>query len=315
MNSNPMQARAPALVKNLGAFDPLRNALQSMAARHGARLKYQPNEGNAGDALIAAGTWQFFDDIGVAPEYTTVRGLAAGDAVIFGGGGNLVPEYSGCQTFLEQCLEVEVASVLVLPHSIRGHESLLYRLDDRFTLVCRDLDSLMRVQDTQTRAHVLYAPDMALYIDVDRLFSQCDAYRGARLWLSLASVDRLVPYFHWRWSLSRRDFPVDGHLTLMRCDAESPQAQIADAWWDLSDLYGSKFRLRAESDLVARDLLHFFDRARSVRTNRLHIGVAAAFMGCRVAFRDNSYGKVGAVYRAWLSHLPTVTYESAEAVA
>ena len=299
----------PPLVDDPHAWDGLRRALQVLQARQPDRLLYVPNEGNAGDALIAAGSWQFFDDMGLAPAYGKPRDIRPGDALIYAGGGNLVPEYESCSRFLERCLQVEVDSVLVMPHTIRGHEALLARLDERFTLVCRDQASIARVHATGTRAQVLYAPDMALYIDVPRLFAQCESYRGAAFWARMAHHDRLVPYLRWRLALLRRAPPAHLHLDVIRVDAEAIAALPGDKRWDMSNLYGSKFRLRAESDLVTRDFLRFFGQLIAVRTNRLHAGVAAALMGCEVTYLDNSYGKIGAVYDAWLSHLPQISFE------
>ncbi len=301
----------PPLVNDSRAWEGLRHALVAMQARKPARLLYVPNEGNAGDALIAAGTSQFFDDLGLAPAYARVRQIRRGDALIYAGGGNLVPEYESASRFLERCLEVEVASVLVMPHTIRGHEALLQRLDERFTLVCRDQASVDRVRATGTRAQVLYAPDMALYIDVPRLFKRCEAYRGPAFWARMAHHDRLVPYLRWRVALARRKPPADRRLAVIRVDAEAIASLPGNPRWDMSNLYGSKFRLREESDLVTRDFLQFFGQLDSVRTNRLHAGVAAALMGCEVTYLDNSYGKIGAVYDAWMSHLPQVSFERA----
>ncbi len=306
-----MPQDTPPLVNDPRAWEGLRLALQALQARRPSRLLYVPNEGNAGDALIAAGSWQFFDDMGMAPVYAKVRDIRAGDALIYAGGGNLVPEYESASRFLERCLEVDVASVLVLPHTIRGHEALLARLDERFTLVCRDQDSLERVRATGTRAHVLYAPDMALYIDVPRLFEQCEKYRGVGFWARMAHHDRLMPYLVWRLALLRREPPAHLRLDVIRVDAEAIAALPGDAYWDMSNLYGSKFRLREESDLVTRDFLHFFGQLVAVRTNRLHAGVAAALMGCEVTYLDNSYGKISAVYDAWLSHLPQISFDRA----
>lgn len=303
------------LVNDPHAWDGLRDALQALQARRPARLLYVPNEGNAGDALIAAGSWQFFDDMGLAPAYAKVRDIRRGDSLIYAGGGNLVPEYESCSRFLERCLAVGVESALVLPHTIRGHEALLARLDERFTLVCRDQASVARVQATGTGAQVLYAPDMALYIDVPRLFKCCEQYRGPAFWARMAHHDRLVPYLRWRLALLRRAPPAHLRLDVIRVDAEAIAALPGDPRWDMSNLYGSKFRLRAESDLVTRDFLRFFSQLIAVRTNRLHAGVAAALMGCEVTYLDNSYGKIGAVYDAWLSHLPQISFERTPAIS
>lgn len=305
--------KLPVLVNDVRAWHGLRSVLLEMQARRPARMLYVPNEGNAGDALIAAGTWQFFDDLGFDLRYGRVRDIGAGDALVYAGGGNLVPEYASCQRFLERCLDSDIDSALVLPHTIRGHEALLARLDSRFTLVCRDVASLDRVQQTGTRARLLFAPDMALYIDVARLFQRCKAYRGTSFWLRMAHHDRLLPYLRWRWALRRRVPPGDGRLSVIRVDAEATAAQPGNRWWDMSNLYGSKFRLREESDLVARDFLRFFGQLSSVRTNRLHAGVAGALMGCEVTYLENSYGKIAAVYDAWMSHLPSVRFERAHA--
>lgn len=307
----PSDKQPPSMVSDHRAWHGLREALLAVRESKPSRLLYLPNEGNAGDALIAAGTWQFFDDLDLAPRYARVRDIRAGDALIYAGGGNLVPEYHSCQWFLERCLEVDVASVFVMPHTIRGHEALLQRLDERFTLACRDMASLERVQQTGTKARLLFAPDMALYIDVPRLFRRCDAYRGAAFWWRMARHNRLLPYLRWRWALGRRVPPRHGRLDVIRVDAEATASHPGDRRWDMSNLYGSKFNLREESDLVTRDFLRFFGQLNSVRTNRLHAGVAAALMGCEVTYLDNSYGKISAVYDAWMSHLDAVSFERA----
>jgi len=311
MNSPPRDKLLPLLVNDAHSWNGLRNAVRSMAARNPGRLAYVANEGNAGDALIAAGSWQFFDDLKIKPPYKPVRDIKTGDAPIYSGGGNLVNEYMSCAWFLERCLAVNVAEALVMPHTIRGHEDLLSRLDERFTLVCRDTASLFRVQATGTRAKLLFAPDMALYINVPRLFEHCRSYRGANFWLRMMHKDRLVPYLRWRRKLSRRLPQATGHVSILRVDVEATASAPGDPRWDVSNMYASKFRFREESDLVARDFLAFFEQVSSVRTNRLHAGVAGALMGCDVTYLDNSYGKISAVYDAWLSHLPFINFETA----
>ena len=121
-------------------WDDLKLDLSTMAKESGRRMVYVPNTGNAGDALIASGAWQLFDQIGIAPTICRTREIRAGDIAIYAGGGNLVPEYKDCSLFLQQCLDVGVAKALVLPHTIRGYETLLGRLDNRFFLYCRDFD-------------------------------------------------------------------------------------------------------------------------------------------------------------------------------
>lgn len=297
------------LIEDSSTWEPLKATLKRLEARAPGALKYIPNQGNAGDALIAAGSWQFFEDCQIAPQFTTTRNIGAGDTVIYSGGGNLVPEYNNCRDFLERCLEVDVAHALVLPHSIRGHEALLQRLDARFTLVCRDLASLARVTATETRAEVMFAPDMALYIDSERLFAQCRHYQGLGLWARFARHGQLHTYVRWRIALRRLRPAQGGSISVMRADAEATLAEPGDPRGDVSNFYGSLYGFREESDLVSRDLLALLKPAGRVRTNRLHVGVAAALMGCEVRYLDNSYGKIRALYDAWLGHLLTVRFE------
>src|SRR3569832_2385667 len=164
------------LVKDTRAWQPLRDALDALEAVVFGVFLFVFFLGFVGDALIAAGTWQFFEDCQIAPRYSSTRDIVAGDTAIYSGGGNLVPEYDNCRDFLARCLQVGVARALVLPHSIRGHQDLLRRLDTRFTLVCRDLESLARVKATGTRTKEKNTPDKALYFDPERLFARCSRY-------------------------------------------------------------------------------------------------------------------------------------------
>lgn len=298
------------LVSEPGNWEPLKKILKDLASHAAGALKYLPNQGNPGDALIAAGTWQLFDDIQIAPRFTSARRIVAGDTVIYGGGGNLVPEYRSCSDFLERCLKVNVKRALVLSQSIRGHEDLLKRLDDRFTLVCRDVASVERVKATGSRANLVFAPDLALYVDVDRLFAQCTQYRGLGLWMDFVRSRRLFAYYRWRTSIKRVLSSMIGHVDILRTDGEATANQPGDPQMDVPNFYGSAFSFRAESDMLSCELLTTFKQTLSVRTNRLHIGLAAALMGCEVIYLDNSYGKIRSVYDAWLSHVPNIHFEN-----
>ena len=53
--------------------------------------------------------------------------------------------------------------------------------------------------------------------------------------------------------------------------------------------------------------------AREVVTNRLHAGVAAALVGRRVTYTDNSYGKIRAVYNSSLKGIDRISFASTPA--
>ncbi len=285
--------------------------LASECRQLGSCPKYLPNQGNAGDALIAAGTWQFFDELGMQPQVSGRRSVSAGDTVIYAGGGNLVPQYNNCARFLQRCLKVGVKRALVLPHSVAGHTKLLGSLDQRFTIVCREKASVERVRATRTGARVLEAPDMALRLDVEALRERCSswAFKGD-LAAHLVLHGKVAAYIKWRNGLNNLARSRGEHVSVIRADVEAKAGVSGDPRWDLSSLYGSKFRSRSESDQVALDLIDFLSNVKSVQTNRLHVGVAAMLVGASVRYLDNSYGKIRAVYEASMTGIPGVSFVS-----
>jgi exopolysaccharide biosynthesis predicted pyruvyltransferase EpsI len=289
-------------------WQALTDELLSITA-YGGPLRYVPNAGNAGDALIAAGAWQLFDELGISLVPTRTEELRLADVAVYAGGGNLVTEYQDCASFLERCLMVGVKRALVLPQTVRGHEALLRRLDQRFTIVCRESESLDRVGNTGTLAKIISAPDLALRLDVERLLSRCaELPVRARFARDLLLHRRLPAYLKWRSRLLSLSSEHRATMHIIRGDAEAVAGVSGDARWDVSGLYWSEFLLRSEVEFVARDLLQLVQGAREVVTNRLHAGVAAALMGRRVTYTDNSYGKIRAVYNSSLKDIATISF-------
>lgn len=294
-------------------WQPLIEELRTLAA-YNKGLRYVPNAGNAGDALISAGTWQLFDDLGLSPIPTRTAELHPGDVAMYAGGGNLVSEYQDCAQFLEGCLKAGVRRALVLSQTVRGHEGLLRRLDSRFTIACREDESLERVRATGTRAKIIFAPDLALRLDPERLLSRCQELPvRAQLLKDLTLNRRLPAYLKWRSRLLRLAMECRSTMHIIRTDAEAVAGVAGQARWDVSGLYWSDFGLRSEVEFVTRDLLLFVQTAREVVTNRLHAGVAAALLGKRVTYTDNSYGKIRAVYNTSLKGIDHISFASAPA--
>ena len=291
----------------------LSTLLTDLSRRNGP-FKLVPNRGNAGDALIETGQWQFFDAHGWSPALATRRQVRRGDNVLYAGGGNLVPEYRACAKFLAICLDAGVASAVVLPHTIRGHEQLLGRLDSRFTLVCRDRRSLAWAGTHAPRARVMFAPDMALYIDPVLLFRRCEAREVGRAMARQNLLNfNLLRYAVWKRRIRAIRPGGDGVLTIFRTDVESRAELAGKPSMDLSNLYGSGYLSRAECDLVSRDFLATLDEADTIVTNRLHVGIGAVLLGKTVRLYDNSYGKIGDVYESSLRGYPAVSIARAPA--
>jgi exopolysaccharide biosynthesis predicted pyruvyltransferase EpsI len=281
--------------------------LREFAAR-ADDLCYVPNSGNAGDALIASGTWQLFDNIGLRPRVVSAAQVPKGASAIYAGGGNLTPYYQDCARFLEHCMSVDVREAVVLPHTIRGHAKLLQQLDERFTLICRDQISLEWCTATAPAATTMFAHDLALLLDVRSLPRRC---RGPVsfivLIIALIRARRLNSYLRWS-RYARRVQPADGVLKVFRADAEALDSHAGNKLQDISGAYLSEFFDRIESDFVTRDLLDLVGRADFVVTNRLHIGIAGALLGKHVQLYDNAYGKNHDVYRSSLEKCSLIKF-------
>lgn len=271
-------------------------------------LCYIPNPGNAGDALIASSTWQLFDTIGLRPRVVPAARVPKGASAIYSGGGNLTPDYHDCADFLERCMSVGVKEAVVLPHTIRGHAKLLHRLDERFTLICRDQASLEWCNSI-TRAETMFSHDLALLLDVRRLLGRC---RGlvplTSLIISTSKARHLRSYLRWR-RYTRSVQPVNGTLQVFRADVEAVAGHPGNRLEDIPGAYYGEFIDRVENDFVAKDMLEVIERAGVIVTNRLHVGIAGALLGKRVLLFDNSYGKNRDVYHSSLKDCALVSFD------
>lgn len=259
------------------------------------KILYCPNPGNSGDALIAAATWQVFDRLGLAPSITKSHRFVRGASVILAGGGNLVPFYADIRRALERCLEVGVGHCLILPHTIRGHEQLLSRLDQRFTLCCRDRTSFEHVALHAPRAIPILADDMAFSIDVTDLERRVATMRHR--FSLLLDRDWQKSARRWRQGLAMCRPDEQGGLTILRSDHESlSPVRDGNKALDLPDHYRLKHGGRAGCDQVALDLIHCLRNAKKVVTDRLHIALPCALLGVPFEVIDNNYGKLFAVF-------------------
>lgn len=272
----------------------IENVLRAWLPQSGA-VHYDPNPGNSGDALIAAATWQVFDRLGLRPSVVKPSRFKRGASVILGGGGNLVPLYSDTRRALERCLEADVGQCLLLPHTIRGHEQLLSRLDGRFTLCCRDFPSFEHVARHAPHATRVLSDDMAISIDVNAL-EERTATLSHRFSL-LLDGDWRKNARQWRGALALCRPDERGVLTILRGDREALSKNVSrEGALDLPDCYRMKRGGRAGCDQVAIDLFRCLRHAKLVVTDRLHVALPSALLGLSLEIIDNNYGKLSAVF-------------------
>jgi exopolysaccharide biosynthesis predicted pyruvyltransferase EpsI len=272
--------------------------LASLTAQ-GRTLVYVPNDGNHGDALIAAATVQAFEKAKI-PFTVLGRNFRheRANVYVYGGGGNFVPMYRTCARLLEQ-LSPARADFLILPHSCFGVDQEILGYRGRLKIWAREKRTWAYLKKLSRPGYAVgLADDLAIGLDLEdpRLF-----------------------YFHRARDLrASRSRPAPETLNAFRRDGErrNPDRALPEHNFDVSDMYEPRPPRRRgfwqgglDADLLflhASWFLAFIDGFDAVRTDRLHVGIAAMLLGKDVELHDNSYGKVSAVYQHSLRDKPNV---------
>ncbi|WP_290869920.1 polysaccharide pyruvyl transferase family protein [Aquabacterium sp.] len=276
----------------------LKSVLAELMNKSGGEVYYVPNEGNAGDALIAAGMWCLFSKVGLIPKIIRTEDICPGMHVMYSGGGNFVDGYSECKNFLLKCLEVGAAEVVVLPHTIRSNLDVLGKLDERFTLFCREYKSYDWALQHAPGARKYLADDLAFSLDLEWLEREVS---GSEVWAKYVghlamSPKQMIKYVLWYIKKKRVVPTLNGALEIYRVDCEATAEKKGVPALDLSNLYGSKYMSRAEALIITWQFLSVLKKAKIIATNRLHVSVGGALLGVKVLLNDNSYGKNGDIY-------------------
>lgn len=288
-------------------FRSLDRTLLELSAQ--GELWYQPNPGNAGDALICAATWRRFRSLGLRVLPVPPRGFdSAGKIVLYGGGGNLTPLYNRYRQgkAFVQAHHRQAKSLVVLPHTINGCDELLADLGPNCTLFCREASSFHHCRACAPSANVELSHDIALGLDPDTLPPPGPrsilrlVLRAARVSLGrgrihgpgLREAARLLAL---RGRLPRSAGRRGRILDAFRVDVEGistiPQGNI-----DLSEELALREMTEDSAAFSAALLLDSLRGWDKVRTDRLHVCIAAALLGIHVEFHPNSYFKCRAVW-------------------
>jgi len=261
-------------------------------------ILYFPNPGNAGDALIGVGVLHAFDDLGIRWRPITADVSVDGQIVLLGGGGNLVPLYDDARKAVER-FAPKAKRLMILPHTIRGLESILNSLQTNVTVLCRDPVSYLHVlQNTAPRVEVALAHDMAFHIDVDRLRAHPERekfrarfeakLREANVNLQDERLRKLARY-------GRHD--AEKGLSMEGSDIDISQAFAFGTW------PGSG------AELSAWCLLEAIRMVEALETDRLHVGIGSALLGRKCTLHDNSYGKNNNVYNHSLRNFLSINFK------
>lgn len=244
---------------------------------------FYPGYGNLGDALIAVGTLDLFDDIGWAPKHVYGRHkhvLSGHNHVVMGGGGGWVKGL--WESYTEQTVEFlqNGGQLLILPSSFSGFGECLLPYADQVTIFCREQQSYdALIQQGMPEDRVFLCPDLAFYTK-EKHFS---------------------------------DLEVAGHypvLKIFRRDEEgisrpSPRDSV-DLPLLFNDVQWATFDeclppLRAAASLISQ-----FE---CVETDRLHMAILSTLLGRIVKIKPSNYFKIKAVFDYTLHRFPTASFE------
>lgn len=270
-----------------------------------------PSHGNLGDHLLSVAGQQFFKD--KFPQYRLILVTSADlyysikyslssvrekDILCITGGGFLGSLYGEENRFLEILRRYPDNKILVLPQTIyyednaKGKRMLsqavtTYQTHRNLYVTVRDQNSydilrqsLMAGRET----HIALTPDLALYLVYPSINN-----RDGILWCM-------------RKDLEIRDSNAAIVLELKR--------QVSDTGLQVSttDTYVNYPVPLSIEDTEVQKKLEQFSRAKLVITDRLHGMIYSVITGTPVIAMDNVSGKVGQVYKQWISHIPYVRF-------
>lgn len=275
---------------------------------------------NIGDTLIWEGTRDFLKSVkhkcvGVCGwnDYPT-RPPRPGTTILILGGGFFGDVWrTGWQNVLDGLRGCEDYPIIILPQSIFYEDREVERQDAEYlskfknlTICVRDDDSLRRARQSFNNPSIL-VPDMAFHIDTRRLREQMSSPEAATLYHKRADKERInvLPVFGANEAVHTGDWPVMEQTPLWLADFSERESGLRagqDNAGAIDRMYEQEFRPQ-----LIRCGVEFYSAHNRVVTTRLHGMVLAFLLGIPVEFIDNSYGKVSALYRTWLSDLPEST--------
>lgn len=255
-------------------------------------LHYLPNPGNAGDSMIACATYQLFEQEQIA--YRVVdpsRFDSSGKIVLYGGGGGLVEGGLVARNFIEKHYQ-RAKRLVLLPHTVRGHEDLLGRLGPNVDLIARELVSYEHMKREAPNARVLLSHDLAFQLDVDALIA-----KPMPGWVGSISPKRRLRrrWFMTRELIRRRMFGANS-LDCLREDKERTAEQLPVWNADISKLFKHGVDTPLKAAKASRMIFDQIVKYGELRTNRLHLAIAGALLGKRVFFQANNNAKCRSVY-------------------
>lgn len=260
---------------------------------------YLPNRGNGGDALIAEGTFQIFERLGIKYSIFDASDDYTGKTVLLAGGGNLVQYYDYLESIIIG-LQQNVKRLIILPHTINHKDKLLESLDSRVDIICRERVSYDYVNAAATGgARVFLTDDLAFSIDANQLLN------GGLLsrYFFFAMPGDIKTFSRGAYELRKHYNRFGrGNFNAFRIDCESAGRDQPDDNLDISSFFLYSMGNRSLVRAVTSQIMLSLSKYDVINTDRLHLCIAAYLVQKPVNFYGNSYYKNRAIYDYSLRH-------------
>lgn len=283
----------------------------------GQKVIYLPNYGNAGDAVIAQGTIDFFNAHSIPFEIDYNLSRIRNQHVTFGGGGGLTGAYPEPFRILSLALS-QSKSLTILPSSITHLPNHLTDKLKAATIFARELKTKAILDSKLESSRVFLQGDMAFHLQpkikeyINRnkapLIIQC-SLEG-----TLKQRTRALRYIPraLRSYLGIRSWKTQsGAKTLFcfRTDSESSGNCDPSRSFDISELYRIGCQTRSTINLGTSLFVETLSWFETIETDRLHCAITGAMLGKSVRFYPNNYFKNEAVYEFSIkSQFPNVEW-------
>lgn len=288
-----------------------------------------PGHMNVGDSMIWAGEMAYLRSVGVNVRYTcdierfsitALRRAHPHGPILLHGGGNLGDIWPRFQQFREDIVQafpdrkiVQLPQTLYFESENRAAQANQIFGEHRdFTVLLRDNNSMDRSRSHLPSVRTMFAPDMALGWTPNSAPSESNrgililARRDSEAKGNIASLERelsqLAPVEADDWGLTGR--------SLAKWKAARIPGSLVRRFNALHNVPVSSFVLDSAYRSMLMMNLHAgtsaFKNRSLIVTDRLHAHVLAGLMGIPHVVLDNSYGKVGSIFKDY-----TGTFESA----
>lgn len=275
-------------------------------------IYYRANPGNGGDSLIATGAYKLFREYNLTIQLVNPDSFNAdGKIVIYAGGGNLVGIYPEARDFFYKHHKT-AARLILLPHTVNKNKDLLAELGNNVTIFAREKISYEYLKKYAPKSNIYIDHDLAFHLDVHEIINQPQINFMTALVLKIfykstnninstkiPSVTKMTQnYLHELIHLKLKNRDI---ANCFRDDVEKIKTSLPKNNTDLSTIYEYSTRNEDITFYATQRLLKYIDNFKKIRTDRLHICIAAALLGKEVEFYPNSYYKCQAVYEYSIS--------------